>query len=321
MSPLEELRSGTIGDEFVALLIRTVLAVGPARNFPPPDGNRWNAQAAADVSSSFLSDPGTPRRIKWLILRCGDDRALAGALETIVRNFLADLGRQTELGRLVVRVRRALRECNDFVQRDGGYWGLADGPAEPSGAGPDELEAAAATVGVTHQSWSPTSRRHAPFADKVSIEAMITATLTAAEGTLPPNVIARALAPSLNVAPTSGITVELDPGDHPEHLFPRAEDIGDLLADEERALEVASVLTDRERIAIAYNHLSVRELATLIGVGRTQTNVIQNRAIEILKAELGTEERGDTIALLVKEICETWVADRTSGDDSPFPSA
>ena len=321
MSPLEELRSGIVGDEFVGLLTRTVQAVGPARNFPPPDGDRWSAQAAADVASSFLSDPGTPRRIKWLILRCGDDRALAGALETIVRNFLADLGRQTELGRLVVRVRRALRECDDFVRRDDSYWGLAHGPGEPSGAGPDQLEAAAARVGVTHQSWSPTSRRHAPFADKASIEAMITATLTAAAGTLRPNAIARALAPSLSVAPTSGITVELDPGDYPEDLRARGEDIGDVLADKERAVEVASVLTDRERIAIAYHHLSVRELATLIGVGRTQTNVIRNRAVEILRAELAHEERGETIAVLVKEICETWVADRTSGDDSPFPRA
>jgi len=319
MSPLEELRSGTVGDEFVTLLTRTVHAVGPVCNFPPPDGDRWSAQAAADVSSSFLSDPGTPRRIKWLILHCGDDRALASALDTIVRNFLADLGRQTEMGRLVVRVRRALRECDDFVQRDVSYWGLADGPAEPSGAGPDQLEAAAATIRVTHQSWSPTSRRHAPFADKASIDAMITATLTAAAGTLRPNVIARALAPSLSVAPASGTTVALDPGEYPEDLRARSEDIGDLLADEERAHEVASVLTDRERIAVAYHHLSVRELATLIGVGRTQTSVIRNRAIEILRAELADEERGETIAVLVKEICENWVADRTRSDDSPFP--
>jgi len=322
MSPLAELRAGKPGEAFMALLARTVLAVGITRNFPPPDGGQWSGAKANDVAVSFLTDGRTPKRLDWLVLHAGDDAALAGALQGVVRNFLRDLGRATELGRLVVRIRRALRESSAFVPVDGDRWALAAGPTDAAEVGPDALVRAAATVPLTFQAWSPTARRHEPFADRDSIEALLTKVLDAAGGSLRPADLAQAVAPSLQVV-TGPALVELDAGDHPdgEPSAPGADVLGDEVVNRARAGEVFELLSDRERIALAYLHLNLRELAPLIGLGHSQAAIVRNRAADVLQAELADEEQGQEIAELVLEIGRTWVLDRTGSDDATYNPA
>jgi hypothetical protein len=322
VSALAELRAGKPGEAFMTLLARTVLAVGITRNFPAPDGGPWNGAKANDVAVTFLTHERTPRRLDWLVLHAGDDAALASALQGLVRNFLRDLGRATEMGRLVVRIRRALRESEAFVAVDGDRWALAGGPEEAAEVGPDALVAAAATVPVTFQAWSPTALRHEPFADRASIEALLTRVLDVAGGSLRPSDLARAVAPSLQVV-TGPVTVDLDAGDHPDGELGGlgADGPGDDVVNRDRAREVFELLSDRERIALAHLHLNLRELAPLIGLGHSQAAIVRNRAVEVLKAELVDEEQGQEIAELVLEIGRTWVVDRTGSDDVTYNSA
>jgi hypothetical protein len=311
-----------IGDAFVGLLTRTVQAVGMSRNFPPPDGGRWTGEKAADVAVAFLTHDRTPKRLDWLVIQCGDDRALAASLQNVVRSYFRDVGRATELGRLVVRLRRALRESSLFVAAPHDRWGLTGGPAEPSEVGPDPLMAAAATVPITFQSWSPTARRHEPFADRDSIESLLVKVLDTAGGTLRPADLARAIAPSLQVV-VGPAFADVDPGDFPDTDVPVAglDQIGDDIVNRERALEVFALLSDRERIALAYLHLKVRDLASVIGLGHSQAAIVRRRAGEILQAELADEENGQEVAELVLELSKIWAADRTRPDDVTYNSA
>jgi hypothetical protein len=322
VSPLAELRAGKPGEAFLALLTRTVLAVAVTRNFPPPDGGAWNGEKANDVAVSFLTHERTPKRLDWLVLHAGDDAALAGALQGLVRNFLRDLGRATELGRLVIRIRRALRESKAFVAVGSERWALAGGRTEAAEVGPEALVAAAATVPVTFQAWSSTARRHEPFADRESIEALLVKVLDVADGSLRPSDLARAIAPSLQVV-TGPATVDLDAGDHPDGDLGGAglDMLGDDVVNRARAREVFELLSDRERIALAYVHLNLRELAPLIGLGHSQAAIVRNRAVEVLQAELADEDQGQEIAELVLEIGRTWVMDRTGADDVTYNSA
>jgi len=322
VSALTELRAGTPATAFAALLNRTVLAVAMARNFPAPDGGQWTGEKANDVALSFLAHHRTPKIIDALVLSCGNDQALAAAMQGVVRNFLRDLGRATEMGRLIVRIRRALTSADVFVPTGGDRWTLVGEPSKPSEVGPEALVAAAAKVRVTFQPWSPTARRNEPFADRESIDALLVAVLTAANGSLRPPDIAHAIAPSLHVV-TGNLLVELDSGDPPDigADVPGLDRLGADVVNRARAFEVFALLSDRERITLAYPDLSTRELAPLIGLGHSQTAVVRNKAIELLKEELGDEENGQEIAELVLELTKFWCLHRTKRDDVTYNSA
>lgn len=321
MSAYAELRAGRPGTAFAELVSRTVLAVALRGGFRPPDGGEWSGAKANDVAVSFLIHDRTPAIIDSMLLSCGDEQVLARVLQGVVRNFLRDLGRATEMGRLVVRIRRALRESDSFQAVQGDRWMLAGGPSAASGVGPDALAAAASAVPITYQVWSPTARRNEPFADRNSIEGLLTAVLAAAGGSLQTGDLARALAPSLHVV-TGAVLAELDPGDHPTvlPLGLEVDDVGADVANRERAMEVFAVLSDRERIALAYVDLNIRELGELLRLGHSQAAVIRNRAIELLQQELADESDGQEVAELVLEIARIWSADRTQRDDDTYES-
>jgi hypothetical protein len=316
------MQAGTPATAFTSLLIRTVLAVATKHNFPPPDGGQWTGEKASEVAHSFIAHDRTPGILEALVLTCADDRALAGALQGVIRNFLRDRGRATEMGRLVVRLRRALKNTDLFIPVGGDRWALLDGPVPASQVGPDILAAAAATVRIKFQPWSPTARRRHPFADRVSIDALVTAVLTAAQGSLRPSDIAHAIAPSLQVI-TGNMLVELDSGDPPDAGAdtPGLDLLGADVVNRARAFEVFGLLTDREKITLAYPELDTRKLAPLIGLGHSQAAVVRNKAIELLQEELGNEENGQDIAELVLEITKFWVDHRTEPGDVTYNSA
>lgn len=315
MSAYAELKAGTPATAFMSLLGRTVLAVASTRNFPPPDGGQWTGEKANEVAVAFITHDRAQRIIDWLALTATDDATLAALLQGVVRNFLRDLGRSTEMGRLVVRLRRALKTLDRFVQVPGDRWAIADGPTDASEVGPDALVAAAAQIHVVFQPWSPTARRNAPFADAASINALIDAVLTAAKGSLRPGDIAHAVAPSLQVF-TGIVLTELDPGDHPDTLedLPGLDQVGDTVVNRARALEVCAQLSDRERIAVAHHDLTARQLGPLIGLGHSQAAVVANRAVEILREELLGEDNGQEVAEMVVQIARLWCDARTEPD-------
>ena len=107
---MQELRAGRAGPAFTAELQRTIRAVAVARNFPPPEGHGgWDADAVWSAASEFMADAQTPRRLADLAVHCATADALRARLQGTVRNFLADIGRRTPIGKLVVRINDVLR--------------------------------------------------------------------------------------------------------------------------------------------------------------------------------------------------------------------
>jgi hypothetical protein len=321
MSALTELQAGTPATAFSNLLTRTVLSVGMRRGFPPPDGGSWTTAAAADVAGEFLARERTPKVLEALALSAGNDQELAAQLQGIVRNFLRDRGRTTEIGRLVVRIRRALKDPR-YQALPGDRFGLTGGPNEASAVPPDDLVAATAGLHVDFGNWTPLSKRRPPFATADSIHQLIDSVLGAAAGSVRPADIAHAIAPALQVFAANEL-VELDSGDPPAETVDdgAVDHIGLDVPDRARAIEIFELLTDREKIALGHWELGARELAPLIGLGHSRANDIKNNVIETLKEELDSEENGQSIAEGVMKFATIWVDDRTRSEDGTYGTA
>lgn len=321
MSALSELQAGTPSTAFTELLVRTVVAVGRRHGFPPPAHGAWTRASALDVAAEFVAREATHRTLEALVLGCADDRALAGALQAVIRNLLRDRGRATEVGRLVVRLRRALKDPA-YQRLPGDRYAFAEGPTDPSGVPPDELVAATVAIQLTYVTWSPTARRRQPFASKESIDELVAAVMAAAKGSLRAADVAHAVAPSLQVV-TGNVLVEFDSGAPPDTGgdIQGLESMGLEVPDRDRAFEVFGLLTDREKIWLGKLGTSVREIAPMVGLGHSQTALIRGKVVGLLSEELDHEENGQEIAELVFELAKFWVENRTGPGDVTYNSA
>lgn len=298
------------------MLSRTVRAVAVARNFPPPEGlASWGEDAVAQVMSEFMADSQTPRRLLDLATTCATEQALKARLQGTVRNFLADLGRRTPMGKLVIRINEVLGGQQDFVRSEG-RWSLADGPAEPAIPDVDRLASAIGGLKVSAPKWGHEAHRAAPVADAETIRSLCKALLAAADGSLTSRTMAVAIGKRIGVgqAPVSLDAASLDPARSDSQ--PTADITADTALREPRAVEVLALLNDRERIALAWPEYTVRELAPLLGIGPSQAHIIRRRAIEILKEELADEPDGEAIAGRVLELARSW-ADQWTGRGVP----
>lgn len=321
MSALSELKAGTPSTAFSDLLIKTVFAVAKSHGFPPPNRGHWDRSAAADVAAEFVAHQRTGKILEALVLTCVDDRALGLTLQAVIRNFLRDRGRATEMGRLVVRINRALKSpC--YKRLPGSRFALVDGPAEPSTAPPDELVAATAGIRVIYPKWDPMSDRRPPFASKASIDELIAAVMGAAAGSLRAADVAYAIAPALQVTPGNAL-VELDEGDPPDvgDDIAGLQSLGMNIEDRDRAFEIFGLLTTRQKIALGCLDLGVRGIGRRIGRGHSQAAVILGAAQAKLKEELVDEDNGQEIAQLVIQIARFWVDHRTATDDDTYTAS
>jgi hypothetical protein len=306
VTALEELRAGSIGEEVVSLLARTIRAVAVARNFPPPDDlGSWGEEAVARTVSEFVADSQTPRRLLDLATACATDQALMARLQGTVRNFLADLGRRTPLGKLVVRINEVLGRHEEFV-RTHGRWSLADGAVEPGVADLDRLAKVIGSHQVSAPRWGHEARRAAPVADADTIVSLCKALLGAAGGSLTPRTMAAAIGMRLGIgqAPVSLDAASLDPG-RPEG-YPAMDSTADAALRESRAVEILVLLNDRERVALAWPEYTVRELAPVLGVGPSQAHIVRRRAIEMLREELAGDPDGEAVAGRVLALARSW---------------
>lgn len=217
MSACDEVPAGKVGRAFSQFLAYMVSAVATSRNFPLLEGGAWSHATAPDVATSFLADNGIQRRLDWLALPRADANELVRALPGVVRNYLRDLGREAEVGHLVVEIKRVHKECDDFIKVEVGRWVIRDRPLEASGAGPGALVAAVAALPATFESYDKAVDRRAPIADNASPLALATPVREAAEGTLPARGIAQAMAPSLHVV-TGDPLREFNVGDYPDQV-------------------------------------------------------------------------------------------------------
>lgn len=316
MTAIAELHAGAAGEEFVALLRRTIRAVGVSRNFPPPDGHpRWDADAVHTAAAEFMADGQTPRRLVDLGTHCGTDQALRARLQGAVRNFLADLGRRTPLGKLVLRVNDVLGGDPGFRRIDG-RWARVDGPAGAGNDDPDLLSRAIRSIDVILPNWGHDARRAAPVADRATIVALCTALLDAAGGSLTPRSLARAIGHRLGIG-QAPVALEVNALDDPA-----AGAAGGAGADRTgsealrliRATEVLAELNDAERMAVAHPEYTVRELGPRLGASPSKAHLIRQRAVEVIRVEVLDDDDGEGVALLVMELARSWLDSDTRSD-------
>lgn len=317
MSALAELQAGQVGRAFTADLQRTVRAVGIARNFPPPEGSgHWDADAVRSVASEFMSDSQTPRRLSDLALHCASDDALRRRLQGTVRNFLADLGRRTPIGKLVLRINEVLRAEPGFV-RVAGRWALESGPRDAGTDDPEALQRVIAGLPVIVPAWGHDAHRSAPVADRTTIASLCGVLLDTAGGSLTPRSLALALSGRLGVG-QAPVSLEVSAFDGPPAWgSSNADQVASEALRRGRADEVVAELNDRERLAVGYPELTVRQLAPLLGVSPSQAHVIRSRAVEIMRTELLDDDDAEGIALLVMELGRMWAEtmDTDAGSD------
>jgi hypothetical protein len=309
MTAIAELQAGGAGEEFVALLRRTIRAVGVSRNFPPPEGHRmWDADAVHTAAAEFMADAQTPRRLTDLAVHCGSDQALRARLQGAVRNFLADLGRRTPLGKLVLRINDVLGGEPAFRRVDG-RWARAGGPVAAGSDDPDLLAKAIQAHDIVLPNWGHDARRAAPVADRATIISLCGALLDAAGGSLTPRSLARAIGHRLGIG-QAPVALEVNALDDPFAGGPGlagADRTGSEALRLIRATEVLAKLNDGERLAVAHPEYTVRQLAPLLGASASKSHLIRQRAVDVIRVEVLDDEDGEAVALLVMELARAWV--------------
>lgn len=305
MTALAELQEQKVGDDFLALLRRTVGAVAREGRYPAPGGREhWGADDVAAVVASFLASPQTPRRLTDLRTHCRTEQAIRSRLQRTVKNFLADTGRRTPVGRLVLRFNEVLTKDTSF-ERDGIYWRLAGTDAEPAVVDFDRLVNAVAGIDIRVPPAWLKGDRNSPEIDKPSVLRVARAALEAAGGPLRPSDLAKLAAERLGLGraplsleafafepvPAGGGSAEITGTDALVNIY---------------AEELFARLNEKERLSVGLAALSTDSLGEVLGVSGSKAHLIRRRALTILQDELGDEEHGQAIADAVLELARMW---------------
>lgn len=305
MTAIDELRANKPGDAFLVLLKRTIRAVAVARNFPAPEGRtRWDETSVSITTTDFLAHPNTPRRLTDLVTHCRTDDALKRRLQATVQNFLADNGRRTPVGRLVLRINEVLNTDESFERR-GRTWARSDMGDDPAAVDLDALVGAAAAVEVTVPAAWRTGSRQSPDLDANSVGRLAAAVLAAAGGPLSSGVLAQVAARRLGVG-GAPLSIEAAAFDPPENYTASPDTTGAAALLGLRAAEVFSLLNDAERVSIGLPGVPVARLGPVLGMSGSSAALIRKRAVAILKDELDEEEDGQSVADTVLELARTW---------------
>lgn len=305
MTALAELQRGEVGEAFLTLLQRTIGAVARVGLYPPPGGREhWDAEAVEVTVADFLASGQTPRRLTDLRTHCRTDEALRARLQRTIRNFLADAGRRTPVGRLVLRFNEVLGADPDFA-RDGVHWRLAGTTSAPSIVDLDRLVGVVAALEVSVPSAWTKGDRQSPEIDRASVVRVARAALEAAGGPLRPADLARLAARRLGLGapPLSLEATAFDPA--PVDACP-ADPTGSGALVDLRAREVLSRLNEAERASIGHPDLSVEALGRSLGVSGSKAHLIRRRAVALLRDELGDEDDGQAVAQAVFDLARIW---------------
>lgn len=313
MTPREELlATRRLGSAGAVLLYETVRLVALGHGFPPPDGaSRWNETAVTEIAHDFLDGDRGRKRLLDITLRSVDDRSFERQLEKSVLNYLRDLARATDLGKLIVRIKEILRDEADFVVVPGKpeRWTLVDGSVAPTSAAPDKLISAMAGAEIVVPKWT-SEHRDPPLADRASFVRLMRSVLTAAAGSMTAENVARTLAARLDHRRTP-LAVSLDTLEHVAEPAQVGNDPASLTVARLHAVDLFDSLSDRERIIFATWEDNVRDLARAIGTGKTQAAVIRQRLFDRLRDELGEDDEADGTIAELSTLCKDWLEDRT----------
>jgi hypothetical protein len=318
VNPREELlTTGRLGPAGAELLYRTVWLVAVGNRFPPPQGSTvWDETAVADTAHDFLDGERGRKRLLDIVVRSVDEQSFRRILEKAVRNFLRDIARGTDFGKLVLRVKEILRDEDYFEQVPGtdGRWALSGGPTAPSAARPDDLATAATGVEVVVPKWT-SERRDAPLADRPSFVRLMSAILKAAGGSLTAVDISHALVARLDHRRTT-LTTDLDIHEDVSEPVAMGGNPATRAVAELHAADIFASLSDRERVIVTTLDKNVRDLGRVIGTGKSQAALIRQQLVDRLRDELADEEDPDTTATILCRTCEEWVDLRTKATDA-----
>jgi hypothetical protein len=318
MTPREELVSaGQLGQAGAELLYKTVWLVAVGNRFPPPAGSTsWDETAVAETAHDFVKDERGPKRLLDIAVRSVDEPSFQRLLDAAVLNFLRDVARATDLGKLILRVKEILHDEGGFTAVTGQpeRWTLTGGPIAPSGLGPEQLAAATAGVTVVVPKWT-SQRRDAPLADRPSFIRLMTSVLTAAAGSLTAVDIAHALTARLDHR-RAPLTMPLDIRERISEPGPAGGDPAAHTIAELHAIDIFNSLSDRERIIITTLDRNVRDLSQLIDTGKTQAALARQRLVDRLRDELTDDDDPDTTASILCDLCDGWIERRTKPDDA-----
>lgn len=315
--------TGRPGPELARLLYRTVAVIAVSRNFPHPAGSHyWDETAVTETAHGLIDGPRGQKRLTDALLRSTDETGFARQIGGAAVNFLRDVARATDQGKVVLRVTEVLKASAEFSGHGGNppRWSLSGGPEQPSAAGPSDLaHAAAMEPHVVIPAWG-SDRRDPPIADRVSLIRILRRILTAADGALTAAEAAAAVAARLDVR-RSPLTVEVGVM---ESLAEPASS-GDPATATATSMDAATVfatLDDRERILLASFHLSLEAASRQLALGRSQTALLRQRVVRRMQIALGVEldDAGDPqggdednmlTAAAVRDLCTAWAEGRT----------
>lgn len=310
--------TGELSAAGIALLYRSVWAVAVSHNFPPPSGyGSWNEPSAPEeVAHDFLTGPKGLGRLTDLALRSVDEASFRRMLEAAVHNHLRDRARETDLGKVILRVTRLMKLDDRFSAAAGGRWCLAGADVIGASAVPaTDLERAIAAVPVAVPRWNSESR-DAPIADGATLGRLIELILQEAHGSLTARDIAQVLASRLDIRRTA-LSIDLDTllGSGRDVIGGSAELPGDVVGSM-TAGALFGALSDRERIVLAHPELTIRELAKVIDLRPSQTAVVRQRLVARLQEEFNDLDLlGETMTELC-DLCEEWLFERTAALDA-----
>jgi hypothetical protein len=318
MTPREELlNTRQLGPAGAELLYSIVWLVAVGNHFPPPEGSTsWDETGVIETAHDFVKDKRGPKRLLDVAVRSVDDRSFERLLEAAVLNFLRDVARRTDLGKLVLRIKEILREEDDFQSVPGPpeRWTLTGGPVAASAASPSDVASATVDVKVVIPKWS-SERRDAPLADRPSFVRLMTAVLTAAAGSLTTVDIAHALAARLDHRRTP-LTTPLDMRERLSEPAQTSDDLASLSVARLHAADIFDSLSDRERIIVTTLDKNVRDLAGMIDTGKSQAALIRQRLVNRLRDELDGDDDADLVVTVLSELCEHWTERRTRTADA-----
>jgi hypothetical protein len=319
MTPRQEiLETRRIGPSGASLLYRLVRLIAIRRNFPPPPGfERWDDSAVAEVSHDFLDGERGGKRIIDIAIRSVDDVSFERILESAIVNHLRETSRQTDMGRLILRVNEILSDEEEFARIEGHppRWTVCGGPAAPNTIPETKLAAALSTIEITIPKWN-SERRAAPLADRESYIRILRAILGAANGSIAAADIARVVSTRLDHH-RSPLSIELEVLETVAERSSR-DDPAVQASSAVRARQLFDGLSDRARIVIACYEQPVRDLGDILPLHKSQAASLRRKVAGQLRLELEAEpEPEDTVAEL-RRLCENWLENRTCMSGTTF---
>jgi hypothetical protein len=209
-----------------------------------------------------------------------------------------------------------LRSADEFdaVEKSADRWALAGGRCEPSDVSPDRLSSATASVEVVVPKWT-SDRRDPPLADRASFIRLMTSVLTVAGGSLTAVDIAHALTARLDHRRTP-LSIELDIQEGISEPGAVSDDPATLTVAGLHAIDIFNSLSDRERIIITTLEANVRDLAAVIGTGKTQAAMIRQRLVDKLGTDLDDADDLDATVSALMNLCADWRDSRTRTADA-----